>query len=129
MLAKALSLHYTILMSNKNELFLSAPFAVESAINTLGSGLRTARLRRGFTIREAAERIGAGVRAVSDAEHGKPTTAIVVYAALLWLYDMHGGLEYAADPRSDAEGLRLEAGRAPARARKSRKERALDNDF
>jgi transcriptional regulator with XRE-family HTH domain len=130
-LDKALLFHYTILMAKKNELFQSAPFAVESAINKLGADLRTARLRRGFTIGEAAGRIGAGVRAVSDAEHGKATTAIAVYAALLWLYGMHGGLEYAADPLSDAEGLRLEAGRAPARARKSRTGRGkeLDNDF
>jgi hypothetical protein len=129
MLAKAFLLYYTILMSNKNELFQSVPFAVEIAINKLGSDLRTARLRRGFTIRETAERIGVGVRAVSDAEHGKPTTAIAVYTALLWLYDMHDGLEYAADPLGDAEGLRFEAGRAPMRARKSPGKKELDNDF
>jgi transcriptional regulator with XRE-family HTH domain len=40
----------------------------------LGGNLRTARLRRDLTINEAAEKIGTGSRAVSDAERGKPST-------------------------------------------------------
>jgi transcriptional regulator with XRE-family HTH domain len=129
MLAKAQLPRYTIPMTAKNKLFQCAPVAVESAISRIGADLRTARLRRGLSIREAADRIGAGVRAVRDAEHGKPTTAIAVYAALLWLYDMHHEFEYSADPQRDAEGLRLEAMRAPMRARKPARGRDLDNDF
>jgi transcriptional regulator with XRE-family HTH domain len=42
-----------------------------------------ARLRRNLTVGEVAQRIGAGRRAVSDAEHGKTTTSMATYAALL----------------------------------------------
>jgi transcriptional regulator with XRE-family HTH domain len=114
-------------MPQRSTLTQAQPFAVESAIRKLGADLRTARLRRGLTIGDAASRIGTGVRAVADAEHGKPTTSVAVYAALLWLYDMQGRLADAADPLKDREGLRLQARREPKRARRAR--RGADNDF
>jgi hypothetical protein len=80
-----------------------------------------------MTLKETAERIGTGVRAVSDAEHGKPTTAISVYFALLWIYGMLSDIEQAADPNKDKEGLMLDALRTPKRARALKKE--MDNDF
>ncbi len=79
-----------------------------------------------MTIKDAAERIGTGPRAVMDAEKGKPSTGIVVYAGLLWLYDLLQPLEELADPLKDKEGLLLESVNAPLRARKSE---GLDNDF
>ncbi len=35
---------------------------------------------------------------------GKPSTGIVVYSALLWLYDLLQPLEELADPLRDKEG-------------------------
>jgi hypothetical protein len=80
-----------------------------------------------LTIAEVAQKIGAGVRAVSDAEHGKATTAALVYVALLWLYGLLPALEEVASPLKDEEGLRLAALREPRRARSPGEE--LDNDF
>ncbi|MDR3314889.1 MAG: helix-turn-helix transcriptional regulator [Coriobacteriales bacterium] len=114
-------------MPKRTFLSQAPPFAVESAIQQLGGNLRTARLRRGLTIAEVAQKIGAGVRAVSDAEHGKATTAVSVYVALLWLYGLLPALEEVASPLKDEEGLRLTALREPRRARGSRER--LDNDF
>ena len=58
-----------------------------------------------------------------DAEKGKASTGIVVYAALLWLYDMLNQLEEVANPANDKERPILqENGRV-------RKGRRLDNDF
>lgn len=109
-----------------NTLTQSPPYAVESAIKRLGQDLRTARLRRNLTIEEVGEKIGAGARAVSDAEKGKPTTATAVYVALLWAYDLLGPWSALADPAEDVEGLALSERRERARRTPGKD---LDNDF
>jgi transcriptional regulator with XRE-family HTH domain len=109
-----------------NNLQKAPPYPVEQALKRLGENLRTARIRRRMTIADVAERIGTGLRAVMDAEKGKPSTGIVVYTGLLWLYDLMGPLEELADPLKDKEGLSLQSARAPTRVRKSR---GLNNDF
>ncbi len=88
--------------------------------------LPDAGIRRKLTIEDVAGRIGTGPRAVMDAEKGKASTGIVVYAALLWLYDLLSPLEDIADPARDKEGLALEAVRRRKRVRKSA---GLDNNF
>ena len=113
-------------MAQTNLLTAAPPYAVENTILTLGRNLRTARLRRNMTIAEAAGRIGAGVRAVRDAEHGKATSAIAVYFALMWLYDLLPASHGLADPETDAEGKRLAGLREPQRAYSGK---VLDNDF
>ena len=113
-------------MPQKSFLTESPPYAVDNTIKTLGLNLRTARLRRNITISEAAERIGTGVRAVRDAEHGKATTAIAVYIALMWLYDLLPIENSLANPDLDIEGKRLAGLREPKRAYSGK---VLDNDF
>jgi len=113
-------------MAAKNTLSTSPPYAVESAIAKLGSNLRTARLRRNLTLKDVAEKIGTGVRAVADAEKGKPTTGIAVYMSLLWAYDLLAPVADLADPGRDTEGLARANSRQRARPRASRE---LDNDF
>src|SRR5580700_6352482 len=113
-------------MVARNKLQLAPPFPVERTMKRLGENLRIARIRRNMTIADAAERIGTGPRAVMDAEKGKASTGVVVYAALLWLYDLLGPLEDLADPLKDKEGLLLQSAKANVRVRKSG---GLDNDF
>ena len=96
------------------------------ALAALGSNLKTARLRRNLTVEETAQKIGAGRRAVADAERGKPSTSVAVYAALLWAFDLLGEMNSLADPVRDQEGQALERSRAKVR---SRPVDALDNDF
>lgn len=109
-----------------NQLLTSQPYPVERALKTVGDNLRTARIRRGLTRSEVAQKIGTGLRAVMDAERGKPSTGVVVYAALLWLYDLLPAFEDLANPVQDAHGLALARRKEPVRARKSR---GLSNDF
>lgn len=111
-------------MANKNSLTITPPYPVEAAIRSLGVNLRTARLRRGLTIQEIGEKIGAGTRAVADAEKGKPSTGIAVYVGLLWALDLIDHMQDVASPENDKEGLALSMSRQRAR----RKE-GLDNDF
>ena len=113
-------------MSRRNKLLQSPPYPVEQAMRELGENLRVARIRRNMTIVDAAERIGTGPRAVMDAEKGKAATGMVVYAALLWLYDQLNQLEEVGDPSKDKEGLALEAVNARRRARRSK---GIDSDF
>jgi transcriptional regulator with XRE-family HTH domain len=110
----------------RNMLLDAQPYPVEQALRKLGGNLRTARLRRDLTIHEAAEKIGTGPRAVSDAERGKPSTSVAVYAALLWVYDLLGTFEDLANPLKDEQGLTLDSLRNRVRARKGR---GLNNDF
>lgn len=113
-------------MTAKNTLTKATPYVVESAIKTLGQNLRTARLRRNLTIEEVADKIGTGTRAVSDAEKGKVTTAIAVYTALLWVYDLLGPWQTLAEPSKDSQGLSLSEPRERARKQSTR---GLDDDF
>jgi transcriptional regulator with XRE-family HTH domain len=109
-----------------NNLQKAPPYPVEQALKRLGENLRTARIRRRMKIEDVANRIGTGRRAVMDAEKGKASTGVVVYAALLWLYDLLMPLEELADPLKDKEGLALQTAKGPARVRRSA---GLDNDF
>lgn len=113
-------------MTARNQLVQAPPYAVEQAVKILGRNLRTARLRRELTIKEVAEKIGTGRKAVADTEKGKPTTAVAVYAALLWAYDLLSPFEELASPLKDEQGLALASRKEPVRARKSG---GLDNDF
>lgn len=102
------------------------PYEVEAALKGLGVNLRTARLRRNFTLAEVAQKVGASREVIAQAEHGKPSTSAAVYAALLWTYGFVDRLAGLADPATDEEGLRLESRRG---RRHARPPRVLDDDF
>jgi transcriptional regulator with XRE-family HTH domain len=113
-------------MAARNQLLTAPPYPVELALKRLGDNLRTARLRRNYTIEDVAEKIGTGRRAVMDAEKGKASTGIAVYVALLWVYDLLGPFDDLANPARDEQGLILAAAKEKTRARKSA---GLSNDF
>jgi transcriptional regulator with XRE-family HTH domain len=113
-------------MTARNALLSATPYQVEKALKKLGADLKTARLRRNITSEEVAQRIGTSRFVVADAEKGKPSTSVAVYAALLWAYGFIDRLADLADPSEDAEGTRLALRREPARARHRQK---LSNDF
>jgi len=115
-------------MTARNTLITALPYPVEQAIKKVGNNLRIARLRRKQTIRETAEKIGTGPRAVRDAENGKASTGVAVYAALLWAYDLLQPFHDLADPQADEEGSAL-AGIGKTPNRRARKSRGLNNDF
>jgi DNA-binding XRE family transcriptional regulator len=113
-------------MTARNALLNAVPYQVEKALKKLGPDLKTGRLRRNIASEEAAQRIGTSRFAVADAEKGKPSTSVAVYAALLWAYGFIDRLADLADPSKDEEGTRLALMREPARARHRRK---MSNDF
>jgi transcriptional regulator with XRE-family HTH domain len=113
-------------MVARNKLLDAPPYPVEQALTRLGQRLRTARVRRNFTIQEVADKIGTGPRAIMDAEKGKASTGIGVYVALLWVYDLLSPFNEVANPNLDEQGLALAAAKEKTRARKGA---GLDNDF
>jgi hypothetical protein len=104
-------------MPPKNLLTQAPPIAVEEALRTLGANLRVARIRRKITLAEMAARLGVGRHVVADAEVGKLTTGIVVYAGMLWSMNLLDGLSALASPNTDEEGLALARHSEPVRAR------------
>jgi transcriptional regulator with XRE-family HTH domain len=110
----------------RNSLLTAQPYDVEKSLRQLGENLRTARLRRNLTLESVAAKIGTGVRAVMDAEKGKPSTGIAVYAALLWAYDLLSPLTLLAHPLDDKEGVALAQAKESKRARTTK---GLNNDF
>ena len=114
-------------MKARNPLLGAPPYQVETALKKLGTDLKTARLRRNLTADEVAQKIGTSRFTVADAEKGKPSTGVAVYAALLWAYGLIDRLTEIADPGKDEEGMRLALAREPARARHSAGK--LNNDF
>jgi transcriptional regulator with XRE-family HTH domain len=106
-------------MSKRSRLLEAPPFAVERALKTLGSNLRTARIRRKLTLEEVAQKIGVSRRILGDMEKGKPSTAIGVYVAALWALDLLGHLSPVADPTKDTEGLALALARERVKVRKT----------
>lgn len=115
------------LMARSNLLLQQPPSAVERTLVEVGSALRLARIRRGWTQAQLAERIGTGLRAVADAEKGNPSTAIAVTVAMLWALGLLEHYAALAEPALDVEGERLARAKAPLRARGSRG--ADDRDF
>jgi transcriptional regulator with XRE-family HTH domain len=113
-------------MTARNKLLTAPPYPVEQTLKRLGVNLRTARLRRNLTIGELAEKIGTGERAVADAEHGKASTGIAVYAAMLWALNLLDQMTAVAAPEQDEEGQTLSLARERSRARAKT---ALNNDF
>jgi DNA-binding XRE family transcriptional regulator len=83
-------------MAASNPLLEAPPYAVEDALLQLGQRLRTARLRRNLSVAEVGKKIGAGSRAVADAEKGKPSTGVAIYVALLWAFDLLNDFEALA---------------------------------
>jgi transcriptional regulator with XRE-family HTH domain len=104
-------------MTARNPLLTDPPHAVEQALKRLGTDIRTARLRRNLTLQDVAATIGAGVRAVGDAERGKPSTSAAVYTAMLWALDLLPQFDEVARPERDDAGQMLALGRERARAR------------
>lgn len=113
-------------MKARNALLGATPYQVEQALKKLGADLKTARLRRNLTSEEVAQKIGTSRFAVADAERGKPSASVAVYAALLWAYGLIDRLAELADPSKDEEGMQLALAREPVRARHRRE---LSNEF
>lgn len=113
-------------MPPRSKLVSAPPYAVEAAITRLGAHLRIARVRRNLSHADMANKLGVDRHVIADAERGKITTSIALYAGLLWGLNLLERLEPVADPALDEEGRALAMNEERTRAYPSG---TLSNDF
>jgi len=99
---------------------------VTDRLQRLGDRIRTARLRRSWSIAVLAGKAGINRNTLTAIEQGKPGTAIVAVASVLWALGLDGALETVADPDEDTHGKSLEAARRPKRAGRGGADRDYD---
>lgn len=106
--------------------FQAPPKEVTERIQKLAARIRVARIRRGWSIAETAEKAGINRNTLSALEGGKPGVAVGSYVAVLWILGLDRTLDGVADPDKDTHGKTLEASRRPRRARKSQPKNQYD---
>lgn len=104
------------------------PLEVVERIAELGRRIRIARIRRGWSVADLADKAGINRNTLTALELGKRSTTIAVCVAVLWALGLDGSLDAAAAPDADVHGKALEASRRPTRAGRPRKA-SDDYDF
>lgn len=102
---------------------------VTERIRRLGSRIRIARKRRGYTIAETAEKAGINRNTLTALELGKPGVEIRAYVTVLWVLGLDRALDKVADLDQDTHGKTLELARGPQRVRKSKNTEKDEYDF
>lgn len=104
------------------------PMQVATQVAELGQRIRIARIRRGWSVADLANKAGINRNTLAALESGKPGTAVGVCFTVLWALGLDRTLDGVASPDADLHGKALEAARRPARAGKPRKA-SDDYDF
>lgn len=98
------------------------------ALETLGSHLAVARVRRKESLATRAKRIGVSIPTLTRLESGDPSVSMGIYATALWLIGRDGELARIASPEHDKGALEMDVQAAielgKARSRVSQKNRA-----
>lgn len=95
----------------------AAPATVTTAAARLGANIVGARLRRGWTQAEVAEKAGITRNTLSRVETGNVGTGLGAYVAVLWALGLHEPVTALADAEHDPEGVTLATARLGVRAR------------
>lgn len=104
-------------MPKQSQALLNLTPATLSAIETMGSHLALARVRRKESLATRARRIGVSVPTLSKMENGDPTVSLGAYAQALWLIGRDGEFARIAAPEFDREAIELDVGEAIERGR------------
>ncbi len=97
-------------------------FAVEEAVQLLGSNLKAARLRRRLPQSVIAERSGVSINTLSKLENGDCGVTIGNVAAVMNALGLLGMVSELASSEQDRTGLMLEERRLPQRVRRRKTE-------
>lgn len=93
------------------------PPKVKRALSKLGADVAMARKKRGLTILMMAERLGIAKSTYLRIEKGDPSVSMGAYAMTFFVLGFPGILGEILDPRSDDQGILLDAERLPQRVR------------
>jgi len=98
------------------------------ALETLGSHLAVARVRRKESLATRAKRIGVSIPTLTRLESGDPSVSMGIYATALWLIGRDGELARIASPEHDKGALEMDVQAAielgKVRSRVAQKNRA-----
>ncbi len=97
---------------------LRLPPSTSAALETLGSYLAVARVRRRESLASWSKRIGVSIPTLSRMESGDPSVAAGIYATALWLIGRDGELVRLADPEFDRGALEMDISDAVALGKK-----------
>jgi transcriptional regulator with XRE-family HTH domain len=78
------------------------------ALETLGSHLAVARIRRKESLATRAKRVGVSIPTLIRLESGDPSVSMGIYATALWLIGRDGELATIAAPEHDKGALELD---------------------
>jgi transcriptional regulator with XRE-family HTH domain len=106
----------------------SSSAEVSKRVTQLGQRIRIARIRRGLSIVDLADKAGINRNTLNALELGKSGVTLTVFITVLWALGLENTLDSAADPDADTHGKVLEASRQPKRVRKQQLTRD-DYDF
>lgn len=101
-------------MPKQSRALLSLTPATLSALETMGSHLALARMRRKESLATRAQRIGVSVPTLTRMENGDPTVSLGAYAQALWLIGRDGELARIAAPEFDREAMERDVDQAIA---------------
>ena len=96
-------------------------FDVEKRLRELGRRIRLARVRRGWSVIDLAEKADINRNTLTALEKGRPGTALSACVTVLRALGIDCSLDAVADPDTDIHGKSLEASRRPTRPRKAAK--------
>ena len=99
----------------------SLPDFAAQALVKLGKNIRTARVRRGITGAELAERAFINRMTVMRLENGHPGVSLGVLAHVLWVLELEDNLAMIADPQNDRLGTVLSVEKLPRHVGKKKK--------
>src|SRR5690606_28979409 len=112
-------------MPKQSQALLNLTPATLSAIETMGSHLALARVRRKESLATRAKRVGVSVPTLVKMENGDPTVSLGAYAQALWLIGRDSELARLAAPEFAREAREQDVDEAThlgrQRARRARK--------
>lgn len=102
-------------MNGKNMSCRSLPRKAAGNLEALGRNIRSARVLRGLTMQEVAERAMTSRETVRRLEHGHPGVSLGVLAHVFWVLGLDDQLGLLAALENDAQGQALALARLPKR--------------
>jgi len=102
-------------MSKSSTASKTIPDIAANSLVSLGANLRTARERRGESLRSWALRMDVSVPTLQRMENGDASVGVGVYATAIWLCGLSASLAEVASPSSDADVHEIEIRRASRR--------------
>lgn len=102
--------------------------SVKLPLATLGQHIKHARQSRGWTVAEAAARIGVASATYKRIEAGDPSVSVGSWATALFQLQMLDQVVAAASPQNDILGTALRATQSIKRVRKTKAEKVGTGD-